>query len=164
MDSHSSGTCVTTGLKRPTREPCGPHAWANPMPPYLVLLRMGFTLPLSVAASAVRSYRTISPLPRANPGRYIFCGTFRRLAPPRRYLAPCPMEPGLSSTPATGTATVWPTPLTVYPFSSPRLRVGNPSPSVLQPAWKNSTSRPHLRRAAASLGKSVRLGWWNTSC
>ena len=29
--------------------------------------------------------------------RYIFCGTFRRLAPPRRYLAPYPMEPGLSS-------------------------------------------------------------------
>jgi hypothetical protein len=29
--------------------------------------------------------------------RYVFCGTFRRLAPPRRYLAPCPAEPGLSS-------------------------------------------------------------------
>ncbi len=29
--------------------------------------------------------------------RYIFCGTFRRLAPPRRYLATCPVEPGLSS-------------------------------------------------------------------
>lgn len=26
-----------------------------------------------------------------------FCCTFRRLAPPRRYLAPCPVEPGLSS-------------------------------------------------------------------
>ena len=25
------------------------------------------------------------------------CCTFRRLAPPRRYLAPCPVEPGLSS-------------------------------------------------------------------
>jgi len=25
------------------------------------------------------------------------CCTFRRLAPPRRYLAPCPLEPGLSS-------------------------------------------------------------------
>ena len=31
--------------------------------------------------------------------RYIFCCTFRRLAPPRRYLAPCPVEPGLSSLP-----------------------------------------------------------------
>jgi hypothetical protein len=24
-DSHSSGRCVTAGLKQPTREPCGPH-------------------------------------------------------------------------------------------------------------------------------------------
>ena len=42
-----------------------------------------------------------------------FCCTFRRLAPPRRYLAPCPVEPGLSSAPlacATDDATVWPTP------------------------------------------------------
>src|SRR5690606_637339 len=29
--------------------------------------------------------------------RFAFCCTFRRLAPPRRYLAPCPVEPGLSS-------------------------------------------------------------------
>ncbi len=55
-----------------------------------------------VTTRAVRSYRTISPLP-ALPDlpetlrRYVFCGTFRELAPPRRYLAPCPVEPGLSS-------------------------------------------------------------------
>jgi hypothetical protein len=56
-----------------------------------------------VTSRAVRSYRTISPLPalpRQNR-RYIFCGTFHRLAPPRCYLAPCPVEPGLSS-PRTG--------------------------------------------------------------
>jgi hypothetical protein len=29
--------------------------------------------------------------------RYVFCGTFRELTPPRCYLAPCPVEPGLSS-------------------------------------------------------------------
>ncbi len=29
--------------------------------------------------------------------RYIFCGTFHGLTPPRYYLAPCPKEPGLSS-------------------------------------------------------------------
>jgi len=49
-----------------------------------------------VTSCAVRSYRTFSPLP-VKDRRYIFCGTFRRLTPPRRYLAPCPMEPGLSS-------------------------------------------------------------------
>ena len=41
--------------------------------------------------------------------RYIFCGTFRGLTPPRRYLAPCPKEPGLSSAAETA-AIVWPTP------------------------------------------------------
>jgi len=51
----------------------------------------------SVTSCAVRSYRTFSPLPAISGRRYIFCGTFRRLAPPRHYLAPCPMEPGLSS-------------------------------------------------------------------
>ena len=67
-------------------------------PPYLVLLRVGFTVPRSVATRAVRSYRTFSPLPAPSAlGRYVFCGTFRGLMPPRRYLAPCPSEPGLSS-------------------------------------------------------------------
>jgi len=41
--------------------------------------------------------------------RSTLCCTFRRLAPPRRYLAFCPMEPGLSSPAETG-ATAWPTP------------------------------------------------------
>ena len=31
------------------------------------------------------------------PSAVSFCCTFRRLAPPRGYLAPCPVEPGLSS-------------------------------------------------------------------
>ncbi len=30
---------------------------------YLVLLRVGFTLPYDVTTNAVRSYRTLSPLP-----------------------------------------------------------------------------------------------------
>src|SRR5690606_11293776 len=38
--------------------------------------------------------------PRRAVRRFAFCCTFRRLAPPRRYLAPCPVEPGLSSAPA----------------------------------------------------------------
>jgi hypothetical protein len=50
---------------------------------------------ITVTSNAVRSYRTISPLPAR--WRYIFCGTCHRLASSRRYLAPCPTEPGLSS-------------------------------------------------------------------
>ena len=58
-------------------------------------------MPRTVASRAVRSYRTLSPLPAhcvsAVLRRYTLCCTCRRLTPPRCYLAPCPMEPGLSS-------------------------------------------------------------------
>src|SRR5690348_10692093 len=78
-----------------------------------------------VTKVAVRSYRTVSPLPvfrglrRSRLRRSALCCTFRRLAPPRRYLAPDPPEPGLSSTPArlpkqpVGIAITWPTPLSI---------------------------------------------------
>src|SRR5207244_11674062 len=50
-----------------------------------------------VARRAVGSYPTVSPLP-LDKGRSVLCGPFRRLAAPRRYLAVCPRELGLSST------------------------------------------------------------------
>ena len=59
IDSHSSGTHITVRLKQPTRIQCGSHL----LDPYLVLLRVGFTMPWNVATHAVRSYRTLSPLP-----------------------------------------------------------------------------------------------------
>ena len=45
-----------------------------------------------IAPAAVRSYRTISPLPSVSGRRYIFCGAFRRALRPSRPLAgtlPC---------------------------------------------------------------------------
>ena len=59
VDSHSSGMCVTTHLKRPTREPCGPHEV-----PLFGLAPGGVYPATGVTTGAVRSYRTISPLPR----------------------------------------------------------------------------------------------------
>jgi hypothetical protein len=74
-------------------------ARAAPKDSYLVLLRVGFSMPQTVTSCAVRSYRTISHLPVSeyDHRRSLLCCTFRRLAPPRSYLALCPMEPGLSS-------------------------------------------------------------------
>src|SRR5271156_6003191 len=74
-------------LKRP-----GPSLAA-----YLALLRLGVTVPRLLPGRAVGSYPTVSPLPR-DMGRSVFCGPVRRLAAPRRYLAVCPVELGLSST------------------------------------------------------------------
>jgi len=62
---------------------------------------------------------TLTPVPaEAGAGRYFFCCTFRRLAPPRRYLAPCPVEPGLSSPTRICIrfrAIAWPTPGAIFP-------------------------------------------------
>ena len=59
LSNHSSRARVTTEPQatypNPTR--------AAPKDSYLVLLRAGFTMPQAVASCAVRSYRTISPLP-----------------------------------------------------------------------------------------------------
>jgi hypothetical protein len=103
-DSHSSGMHVTVHLERPTREPVRAARRGQKPPVPLFGLAPGGVYPATgVAIGAVRSYRTISPLPTRQSGfrRCVFCGTFRRLAPPRRYLAPCPAEPGLSSPAAT---------------------------------------------------------------
>jgi len=59
VDNHSSRPALAHWLQQPTRVQCGPHH----MNPYLVLLRVEFTVPRTVASRAVRSYRTLSPLP-----------------------------------------------------------------------------------------------------
>ena len=65
----------------------------------LTLLQVGFTEPPGSPRALVRSYRTLSPLPRrvTRAGRSAFCGTFPRVAPGGCYPPPCPVEPGLSS-------------------------------------------------------------------
>jgi hypothetical protein len=47
----------------------------------------------------VVSYTAVSPLPAHRNGgrRFVFCGTFPRITPGRRYRPLCPSEPGLSS-------------------------------------------------------------------
>jgi hypothetical protein len=113
-----------------------------------------------VTRRAVRSYRTIAPLP-ASPPAVCFCGPVLGVAPTGRYPAPCPMVPGLSSTgdppyDAGPAAVARPAPVTSYharqpsstcaaggcrphtgPPSASRLRCGerNPRPSRAAFAW-----------------------------
>ena len=95
LDSHSSGTSVTACLKQPTRFR---RRWRL-METYLVLLRVGFTLPLLLPAVRCALTTPFHPYlySQTNHWRSTFCGTFRRLTPPRRYLALYLLEPGLSS-------------------------------------------------------------------
>lgn len=79
-DGHSSRPAVADGLKQPTRFPHGPRVW-NP-----IWSCSEWGLPCrSVARLAVRSYRTVSPLPRllAAPCRFWQRGaaTFGQPAP-----------------------------------------------------------------------------------
>ncbi len=60
MNDHSSRRIVANTFKQPTRVPCRRQV----MDTYLVLLHVEFTLPCTVTSHAVRSYRTLSPLPR----------------------------------------------------------------------------------------------------
>ena len=69
VDSHSSGTCVTAGLKQPTRvrhEPChGTPIWS--------CSGWGLPCPGALSPRAVGSYPTVSPLPRTLAGRSAVC-------------------------------------------------------------------------------------------
>src|SRR4030081_1449734 len=83
-----------------------PGRWERVTPcPLLVLLQVGFAEPLRSPGSLVRSYRTVSPLPRRLPhgpvGAVCFLWHCPPVARPGRYPAPCPVEPGPSSTPNT---------------------------------------------------------------
>ncbi len=54
-------------------------------------------LPVARCALTAPFHPYLIPSRRRGHRRFALCCTCRRLAPPRRYLAPCSMEPGLSS-------------------------------------------------------------------
>jgi len=95
LDCHSSGQHVTMWLKRPTREQRGPRhrspiwpcsQWGLPCHDVLPRVRCALTAPFHPYLCRITGHR-----------RSTLCCTFRRLTPPRCYLALRPMEPGLSS-------------------------------------------------------------------
>ena len=80
VDSHSSRPAIAHWLKQPTRVQYGPYH----VNPYLALLRVEFTVPRTVTSRAVRSYRTLSPLPDpacAGHRRFALCCTGRGFPP-----------------------------------------------------------------------------------
>ncbi len=80
VDSHSSRPAIAHWLKQPTRVQYGPYL----VNPYLALLRVEFTVPRTVTSRAVRSYRTLSPLPDptcVGHRRFALCCTGRGFPP-----------------------------------------------------------------------------------
>ncbi len=93
-DGHSSGTAVTGRLEQPTRATIrrrtqGAFLTKNLLSPLFGFAPGGACHAADVTIRAVRSYRTVSPLPAANRRRFIFCGAFPRVSPAGRYPAPC---------------------------------------------------------------------------
>jgi hypothetical protein len=97
-DDHSSRTPIARRLQQPTRTARSGHRSRSPSrlrakdgaPPLFGLAPGGVCRAAGVAAGAVRSYRTVSPLPRLTqrPRRFVLCGTVPRLAPAGCYPAP----------------------------------------------------------------------------
>ena len=97
-----SGTIIHLGQPSPTASsnlpgsPLGTGGGPKPYSPIWSCSRRG--LPCRELLPVARCALTAPFHPyRLGSRRYIFCGTFHGLTPPRRYLAPCPKEPGLSS-------------------------------------------------------------------
>ena len=63
--------------------------WGPPVPSLFGLAPGEACRAAPVASRAVRSYRTLSPLPGPDAGRFAFCGAVSGVAPAGRYPAPC---------------------------------------------------------------------------
>ncbi len=89
VDDHSSGTPVTKRLVQPTRMTVRKQTrGAKPLPSLFGFAPGGVYHARPVTSAAVRSYRTLSPLPLPKQRRFPFCGTFPGVTPAGRYPAP----------------------------------------------------------------------------
>ena len=104
-DGYSSGMPVTRHLLQPTRTSlAGSPVLTKQLCPYMVLLRMGFTLPgLSPAPRCALT--PLFTLTRRCVWRFVFCGT-HGVAPAGRIQHPDPVKPGLSSVSIRPTAAI----------------------------------------------------------
>ena len=136
-DGHSSGTRIAARLARPTRaagreRPCVTHPEMRRRPPLFGLAPGGVYPAAPVARGAVRSCRTVSPLPGAlrKPGGLFSVALSLGSPPPAVNRHRVPVEPGLSSIAA----------------SAPRDSDGNSGrPAV----WPGRPARRNARRQAA---------------
>ena len=99
-DGHSSCTPVARRIKQPTRTADPDRSGIAPAPFLFGLAPGGVCRAVSVAGNAVRSYRTVSPLPRLNAtrrGGLFSVALSLGFPPPDVIRHRSSMEPGLSS-------------------------------------------------------------------
>ena len=134
MDDHSSGRPVAKAPQAANPDRGGE---APRMRSLFGIAPGGACHATPVAGGAVGSYPTVSPLLR-QAERFVFCGAFRRIAPPGRY--PAPLLQGVRT------------------FLEPPLPK-TPWPAVIQPSAprgpKRSASSGQARASAAAMAQSV---------
>jgi len=105
-DDHSSCTPVARRIKQPTRTADQDWFGISPAPLLFGLAPGGVCRAVSVAGNAVRSYRTVSPLPRLNATRRggLFSVALSLGFYPRRTLSGtvCPWSPDFPLRPPFG--------------------------------------------------------------
>ncbi len=121
--NHSSGATVTGCLERPTRESVRDRRYGSRrLLPYLVLLRTGFTVPRRVTTRAVRSYRTVSPLP-APCGASAVCSLLHFPWARAPQALPGVLSDGARTfLPARGGAIAWPAPSAKVGYGPPGIK------------------------------------------
>ena len=85
------GSRLLCTSSEPTRRRSAGHRMdavcCAPVPPYLLLLQMGFAVPvtsLPPRCALTAPFHPCLASPKVGRGRFVFCGTFRRVAPPGR--------------------------------------------------------------------------------
>src|SRR3989449_3243968 len=114
---------------------------------YLALLRLGVTVPRPLPAARWALTPPFHPYPWIK-GRSVFCGPIRRLAAPRRYLAVCPTELGLSSMRQSSRRTA-----TITPYRHPVPKL--PAPE----GWGQASAHEPARSEERRVGKECRSRW-----
>jgi len=125
VDNHPSGARVAASLKRPTRKllraaGAGPKARVFP---YLVLLQVGFAVPPNVATGAVRSYRTLSPLPSPHCcSAWAVCSLLHFPWARAPQALPGTLPCGARTFLCSDAAIAWPTPAPIIPAPAAAMR------------------------------------------
>src|SRR5574341_262376 len=134
---------VTRHLVRPTRGSSGPGRTSPPIWPC-----SDWGLPCHALLPAVRWALTppFHPYPPLG-GRSLLCGPLRRLTAPRRYLAVCPVELGLSSARVAAGRDRRPPPFPwprIIPMRRPRGHPGPPGPGAASGRNTVNTAPPFV--------------------
>lgn len=157
---HLTWTPIARRLQRPTR-----RFWTGSpqTSPYLVLLRMGFTMPCVSPRSAVSSYLAVSPLPPKKLEAVCFLWHCPPIARRSCYEPSCPVEFGLSSPTARVGAIMHPLQKSNCHYTEQQFSYTNANCPFFQPGQIN-LQQPAYNKSSAGRWGIRRAGRPSSAC